>query len=705
MDLRHALFEDLGEAVAAIDSDGCLVEINGAWKKFQQDFSWLGEVLIFDEMAFKEASRDADQTIAGVQNVIQGRIREFKYEFSVNKDGKLVWFSLEVHGMHGSVEGLASFTMVTLSDITIRRRAEQDLRESHALFQRVLEGTGDGIFIYDLEGNLLLHNSAAAEQVGIKNSLTAGGKIEEVFSKELVRTVNGQNKLVLDTGRTLSYELVLDGRTLLVQKGVYRNHRNEAVGVIGISRDITERKHSEEKLQRSERHFRALIERSTDCILLISKEGTICYASPPIKEISGYDPDELTGTNIFLWVCPEDIDFAQKMFQEVLELPGGSITGEFRHLCKNGNWKWMETTSTNWFHDPSVHAIVVNARDISKRKEDERKLCRFKAIVESSVDGILSIDLDGIITSWNPAAQRIFGYSEQEILGKNFRVLIPDDRLGEAGELLDSVLHGKCINDFETIRVGKGGRKLEVALTFSPISGHDQRLTGVAAIIRDISERRRLEKQVLEIADFEKHRIGQDLHDDLCQHLVGISMIGNLLYAELARLGIKQAHDAKQITEMIRNAVDHARILAKGLSPLNIEHGGLMAGLETLAANTERIFRIPCRFECSAPIHIEDMEIATHLYRISQEALHNAVKHSKGTLVIVRMEADQENLTITIRDNGVGFPEVRKTSGINGLGMHTMYYRARVIGASLDISKNTKGGTDVICRFPFAKIR
>jgi len=704
INLRDALLNTLSEAIAAINPDGRIVEMNEAWKHFQQDFFWLGEVLVFDETALKDACHDADVLIEGLHAVIGGVKREFEREFSVLLRGRPIWFRLRVKRLSGYVEEEGMHTMVSLRDITDRHRAEQDLHESHTLFQRVLEGTGDGIFIYDLEGRFLLHNSAAAEQLGFNKSPVVGKKVEEVFSPELARTVHGQNQLVLSTGRTLGYELVVGRRTLLVRKGVYLNHQNEAVGIIGIARDITERKRVEEKLERSERHFRALIERSADCIFLISQAGDILYASPSIKVISGYEAVELVGSNRFFWIHPEDVSSVQQQLGDLLDLPGASISGEFRHLCKDGNWKWLEATSTNWLHDPGVQAIVINARDVSKRKEDEQKLHRFKAIVESSVDGILSVDLNGKVTSWNPAAQRIFGYSEKEMMGNDFRILIPEDRLGEASKLLNSVLLGKEINDFETVRIGRGGRRVDVALTLSPIYSQDYSIAGITAIVRDITERRRLEKQVLEISDFEKRRIGQDLHDDLCQHLVGISIIGNLLHADLAQLGIKQADDAKQITEMIRNAVDHARILAKGLSPLNIAQGGLMAGLETLAANTEQMFRIPCRFECSDAVHIQDVETATHLFRIAQEALHNAVKHSKGTLVIIRLEADQESVIVTVSDNGVGISEVRKPSAVSGLGMHTMYYRARLIGATLEISKNPKGGTCVVCRLPKQKI-
>ena len=710
--VRDLLLDTFSEAIAAINSQGCIMECNAAWRRLSQQQEWMQSAVgngetsgpFFHIGALKAATGEA--LLAGLRSVAEGENAEFQHEFGVVDKGKPRWFCFSLKPLPGGPRGILA---ASLRDVTDRCKAEHDLRESHILFHHVLEGTGDAIFMYDTEGRFLLHNSVGAELLPAGQGQVAGKKIEEVFPLELAQFVCGQNALVLSTGRTISYELVMEtsqgSRTMLVQKGVYRNHRNEAVGVIGIARDITERKRAEEKLQQSERRFRALIEKSSDCVFLIAEDTTILYASPSSKEISGFLPEELIGTNGLIWFHPDDLQEARRQLEALLQTPGSSSHGEFRHLCKDGEWRWMECVNTNLLHDPSVSAIVVNARDITASKEDERKLRRFKAIVESSIDAIMSIDLDAKVTSWNPAAQRIFGYSEEVILGRDFRILVPEDRLQETSEFLDRVLRGKGTRDYETVRLGNGGKRIEVSITLSPVLDSERRIVGATAIVRDITERRKLEKQVLEISDFEKRRIGQDLHDDLCQHLVGISMIGNLLHSELFQLGIKQAEDARKITEMIRNAVDHARILARGLTPLNMAHGGLMAGLETLIANTEQMFRIPWSLECPEAVHIEDPEVAIHLFRIAQEALHNAVKHSNGSKVVVRMEQAEDTLRITVRDDGIGLMDTAKQSTGGGLGMHTMYYRARIIGAKLEIVKNAEGGATVVCRLPFSRFK
>ncbi|MEI6561112.1 MAG: PAS domain S-box protein [Verrucomicrobiota bacterium] len=704
--LNEALLGSLEDATALVDERGCIAQANDAWQSLRNDFSWLGSGgSALDEAAFKELSIDADEILLGICSVIQGFYPEFIQEFSVPRAGKTCWLRLRAKALMGDLAGLA---LLSLQDITERCKAEQDLRESHSLFHRIVEEAGEGVFIYDMEGRFLMHNTTFLNLFAPEFTSLVGKRLEDVFPPQLAQTARSQNELVLATGRMLGYEIARDTpegvRNLQIQKGVYRNHRSEAVGIIGIARDITERKRAEERLEKSERHFRALIEKSRDSIVILSGEGRITYASPPTEEIFGFALDEVVGTDVFFWLHPEDAQLAMQRFRETIELPEASITSELRILCKDGQWKWIETTATNLLGDPAMQGIVLNVRDISERKKAEQESRRYEAIVESSIDGILSVDLEGKITSWNPGAQRIFGYSEGEMLGVDFKSLTPEDQRKQCNEFSEAIERGKAIRDCETVRLGRGGARIDVSLSLSPILDRDGRFAGVAVIVRDITERRRLEREVLEIADFEKHRIGQDLHDDLCQHLVAISMIGNMLYADLAKLGLPQAENAQQVTQMIRNAVDHARILAKGLSPLNIADGGLMVGLETLVAHTEQMFRVRCRFECPAAVHIHDKEVATHLYRIAQEALHNAVKHSEGSMVLVRLTSNSRAVEVSVSDDGIGLPDPQKRPAGGGMGMHTMQYRARMIGASLEMFQIKKGGTTVLCRLPLKNL-
>ncbi len=701
--LSLAAIRNLPYAVAVLTREGAIALANKAWHSLQAKLNLRdprgGGHTAIDLGAFQKISPEARPVYIGIAKVVQGLLPKFVAEFHVRAAQQQHWFHLRAEPL----ESTGHF-LLTLTETTHQHKTEQDLRESHSLFNRIVEGTGDGIFIYDTEGHFLMHNSACKDLFGSGHERLTGKSIDEVFPPELAQSIHSHNEVVLGTGRMLGYEIVLKhpagDRTLLIQKGLYRNHRNQIVGIIGISRDITERKLAEEKLERSERHFRALIEKSSDTIGIVSEQGDVLYVSPQAERMFGFEASHWIGANIFFWIHPDEVKKVRENLKELKKAPGCSATGEVRVLCKNGSWRWVETTVSNFLDDPGVRALIVNVRDISERKQSERALQRFQAIVESSIDAIYSTGPDGTVTSWNPAATRIFGYTEEEMLGADCLQLVPRDHLRESREFTTSVLKGKAVHDVETVRIAKDGRRIDVALTLSPIYGVTGRIEGIAATVRDITERRRLEREVLEISDFEKQRIGQDLHDDLCQHLVGVIMLCCLLEKDLRQYGLKQADDAAQIKDMLNNAVDHARSLARGLSPLDFTDGGLLEGLRTLAANTERIFRIPCEFVCRAPVQIDNHEVATHLYRIAQEALHNAVKHSKGTKVIIYVDQQGDNLEITVDDNGVGIPDDPKPSSTNGgLGMHTMRYRARIIGARLCSSRKPEGGSKVVCTF------
>jgi two-component system, LuxR family, sensor kinase FixL len=701
--LSQAAIASLPYAVAILDAQGELVLTNKAWKELQQEVR-LWEThgrggFTFDIGEFQKVCPEARSVYSGIAKVVLGILPKFIAEFHLKTPERRRWFNLRAEPL----ESTGHF-MLTLTDTTRQHKTEQDLRESHSLFHRIVEGTGDAVFIYDTLGHFLMHNAAFVELIPNQRGKLVGKSIEEVFPPNLSQTMRSHNEVVLGTGRTVGYEIVLEhpggNRTLLIQKGLYRNHRGQVVGIIGISRDITERKLAEEKLERSEHHFRALIEKSNDTIGIISEQGDVIYVSPQVERMFGFDTGHWIGANIFFWIHPDEEKMVREHLEQTRSHPGNSVTTEMRLLCKDGSWRWVEATASNHLDDPGVQAIIVNIRDISERKQTEQDLQRFQAIVESSIDAIFSTDPTGVITSWNPAARHIFGYTEQEMLGGNVTQLIPRDRVKENRGFTATVLKGKAVHDVETVRVAKDGRRIDVSLTLSPIYNSTERISGIAAILRDITDRRRLEKEVLEISDFEKQRIGQDLHDDLCQHLVGVAMLCSILERDLRQYGLKQAEDAAQIKTMVNTAIDQARSLARGLSPLDFSHGGLIAGLQALVTNTERIFRIPCEFVCHAPVQLQNHEVATHLFRITQEAVHNAVKHSKGTKVVVLVEQHEADLVITVDDNGVGIPDAPKpsTNG-SGLGMHTMRYRARVIGAMLCTAHKPEGGSKVICRF------
>ena len=220
-------------------------------------------------------------------------------------------------------------------------------------------------------------------------------------------------------------------------------------------------------------------------------------------------------------------------------------------------------------------------------------------------------------------------------------------------------------------------------------------LQSVANVLAAAIERRVLEEELLNASSREQQRIGQDLHDSLCQQLAGIEFQNSVLVQQLCKRPEAQA-EAARIGELIRNATKQARALARGLSPVEIEPNGLMAALNNLAINATHLFRVRCSFECPQPVLLENRISATHLYRIAQEAIGNAVKHGQAQAIVISLKHVDQELVLTVKDNGIGFSQDGRT--IEGMGLRIMEYRADMIGAMLRIDSIKGGGTTVACR-------
>jgi signal transduction histidine kinase len=220
----------------------------------------------------------------------------------------------------------------------------------------------------------------------------------------------------------------------------------------------------------------------------------------------------------------------------------------------------------------------------------------------------------------------------------------------------------------------------------------------VSSAIRDISDRKRLEKTILKISEREQRRIGQDLHDGLGQHLTGIAFMSKVLEDRLSEMAMPESSDAAKIVQLVNEAIRKTKDLARGLLPVVSEAHGLMSALQQRAGQLEDIFHISCRFECHEPVLINDVNVATHLYHIAQEAVNNAIRHGKSRSIFIGLEANQGVGVLTIRDDGEGFP--KKQSSQPGVGLSIMNYRADMVGGSVKIHPNEDHGITVTCLFP-----
>jgi PAS domain S-box-containing protein len=327
---------------------------------------------------------------------------------------------------------------------------------------------------------------------------------------------------------------------------------------------------------------------------------------------------------------------------------------------------------------------------------------RSQAILETAVNAIIIMGEDCLIETVNSATERIFGYSRDELIGKNIKMLMPhpyrDQHDGYVQAYRDTGVRKIIGVGREAVGQRKDGTifPLDLSVGEARLPDGKRIFTG---IIRDLSDRKKLEEQILHISEEEQHRIGQDIHDDLCQQLAAIGCLAKVAHRQLSRAGVSEASSLEEIVRLVTQANARAREMSRGLMPVVLDAAGLMAALGELAQGTERIFRVSCPFRCERPVSVPDNKVATQLFRIAQEAVANAIKHSCADRIEISLGQDTEHLTLTIRDNGTGIPD--NISGKStGMGLLTMSHRARMVGGHLDVFPDDFGGTVVRCSIP-----
>ncbi len=223
-------------------------------------------------------------------------------------------------------------------------------------------------------------------------------------------------------------------------------------------------------------------------------------------------------------------------------------------------------------------------------------------------------------------------------------------------------------------------------------------LKDICSQIGQVMGRRRAEGQLLEISEREQQRIGQDLHDGLCQQLTGIAYMASNLQSKLARRFLPETVVAARIAELSRATAVQARQIARGLSPVTLGTMGLVAALGELASSIGAMFSISCRFESTRRVGIRDHGTAVHLYRITQEAVHNSITHGKATEIVISLNRKRGGIVLGVADNGCGLSRVSVDDW--GMGFENMNCRARTIGARLEFAPRDGGGTVMRCTLP-----
>jgi len=377
-----------------------------------------------------------------------------------------------------------------------------------------------------------------------------------------------------------------------------------------------------------------------------------------------------------------------------------------RHYSRSFIVYWNSTIRLSIFTVTALLTSEVRIRRLTEAALQSQKEI-LASILDSMRDGVVVADGEGSIILFNPAAKRLFGD-----VADNENAIDWVDRLEK--KLLNSTT--SCQDDKNMIRKaiverqpgqgeiallhGDKPSRIQLGVTTLPLTGKSHHRSGVVIIFNDLTARRNLENQISQASEREQRRIGQDLHDGICQHLVGVTFAVGTLRTDLERLGLPaQAGKVSEIGELIREGIQQTRDLARGLYPMGIEEG-LDIALGLLAATTTERLDIPCHYSQRGEDFKLDSITAGHFYRIAQEAVSNAVKHSSPTSIQIRLSREAGSLTLEISDDGKGISSSNKSE--RGIGLQIMQYRANLVGAKLKIISQEGVGTCILCQTSLA---
>jgi PAS domain S-box-containing protein len=464
---------------------------------------------------------------------------------------------------------------------------------------------------------------------------------------------------------------------------------------------------SEEHTPNLEAKYRALLEQIPAVVFMAYLDRGIseAYVSPQIEAALGYSREEWLEDPI-RWYQRIHPDDKQRWSIEAAEmfLSGKPLRSSYRVIARDSRIIWFHCDARMMRHpngDPwFIHGVAFDISDLKRSEaalQDEQNVV--SAILNTVGALVVVLDPEGRIIRFNRASELTTGYSLEEVRGKRiWDLFLPPEEVNRFKLIFQRMSADVLPQEYQSYWVTRQKSHRLIAWSSTMLPGSNGTPNLVIATGIDITEREQLEKAILNISAREQRRIGQDLHDGLGQHLTGIAFMAKVHEARLAEKHLVETTDAAKIVTLVNEAIHKTRELARGLLPVVSDEHGLMSALQLWATEVEDIYNVPCSFKCETPVLVQDDEIATHLYHIAQEAVHNAIKHGHPRSILIRLTADRVRGRLLVKDDGTGIADVREHS--QGMGLHIMNYRAGMIGGTLEVCPGPVRGTAVTCTFP-----
>jgi PAS domain S-box-containing protein len=355
-----------------------------------------------------------------------------------------------------------------------------------------------------------------------------------------------------------------------------------------------------------------------------------------------------------------------------------------------------------------VNRALTEARERRERRQAQAALEEQRVLLGTLIDSlpeiIYAVDTDNRVTVVNRALLDTLNRKREEVLGHRLSELWTEENVIDIeSQAATTMRTGRPLTDQERAWIGADGSVRWFTFTHVPLRDHDN-VSGLVCTVQEVTNRKELEQEILEISNREQRRLGSDLHDGLGQELTGLSLLLKGLEVQLSREAPQYSSQVTKISDLLARAIQSTRSLARGLAPVNLERGGLPEALKHLVARCTDMYSLQCTFT-TAGQKLPDLEegAATHLYRIAQEATTNAARYARAKSIAIDLRSTGRKLQLSIADDGIGL-SAGLAQGRPGMGLKIMEYRARMLGGSINFEE-PGAGTRIVLSAPLHLLR
>jgi two-component system CheB/CheR fusion protein len=599
----------------------------------------------------------------------------------------------------------------------------EELDASNSDLQNFFRGTQVPILFLDREFRIQKFTPAATRIFRLIPADLGRGVLDITTLLEDADIVGDGNR-VLESLQPMERELRTKDQSAvyLMRIGPYRTISNVIAGVVVAFSDITEIK----KAQETQRTLAAIVESSSDAIVGRDLTGNVTSWNAGAEKVFGFSAREAVGKPITLIIPPDKLDEFRRLEQLVLR--GESVSNvDTERVRKDGQRiSVSKTMSPVRDEKGEIIGISVIYRDISDRKQAEIESARLAAIVKFSNDAIVSKTLTGIVTSWNEAATEMFGYSADEIVGKSITMVIPEDRLYEEDMILTSIGRGEPIRHYETVRRRKDGELINVSVSVSPIKNGEGKIIGAAKIARDITLQKKTEaalREALRVRDEFLSIASHELKTPLTSLKLQVQMrrrrlqSGDASAFSTEKLRKQFEGDEQQIMRIARLVDDMLDItrISTGKLPIRPELVDLGEMVRDVAARlNEQLRQAGSTLELDIRTRIQGHWDRFRMEQVIANLITNAIKYGEGKPILVRVESDGRNATLTFQDHGIGiakedqsriFDRFERAVSLNevtglGLGLYIVKEILEAHGGSIRVESEVGKGSSFIVTLP-----